>query len=133
MKPNTLQLRVIRAFKSTLEDMEEKRSCHSMHSVRSTRSYLSRPASDISYIEDEEKQFMAAHAGGGVDLGVHMGGAAAVAHLTDQDEEELETVKGEVLEALVVLNMVQNELSHVAAFSEQVCGMTPNPTLTTIP
>ena len=55
MKPNTLQLRVIRAFKSTLEDMEEKRSCHSMHSVRSTRSFLSRPASDISYIEDEEK------------------------------------------------------------------------------
>ena len=55
MKRNTLQLRVIRAFKSTLEDMEEKRSCHSMHSVRSSRSYLSRPASDISYIEDEEK------------------------------------------------------------------------------
>lgn len=26
-----------------------------MHSVRSTRSYLSRPTSDISYIEDEEK------------------------------------------------------------------------------
>ena len=48
-------MRVIRAFKSTLEDMEEKRSCHSMHSVRSTRSYLSRPTSDISYIEDEEK------------------------------------------------------------------------------
>merc|ERR1719322_677007 len=37
------QLRVIRAFKSTLEDMEEKRSCHSLHSVRSTRSFLSRP------------------------------------------------------------------------------------------
>merc|ERR1719340_281954 len=49
------QLRVIRAFKSTLEDMEEKRSCHSLHSVRSTRSFLTRPASDISYIEDEEK------------------------------------------------------------------------------
>jgi len=49
------QLRVIRAFKSTLEDMEEKRSCHSMHSVRSTRSYLTRPTSDISYIDDEEK------------------------------------------------------------------------------
>merc|ERR1712142_1142302 len=51
----TLQLRVIRAFKSTLEDMEEKRSCHSMHSVRSTRSYLTRPTSDISYIDDDEK------------------------------------------------------------------------------
>jgi len=49
------QLRVIRAFKSTLEDMEEKRSCHSMHSVRSTRSYLARPTSDISYIDDDEK------------------------------------------------------------------------------
>ena len=51
----TFQLRVIRAFKSTLEDMEEKRSCHSMHSVRSTRSYLTRPTSDISYIDDDEK------------------------------------------------------------------------------
>merc|ERR1719410_525108 len=51
------QLRVIRAFKSTLEDMEEKRSCHSMHSVRSTRSYLSRPTSDISYIEDAEDKW----------------------------------------------------------------------------
>ena len=50
-----LQLRVIRAFKSTLEDMEEKRSCHSMHSLRSTRSYLTRPTSDISYIDDEDR------------------------------------------------------------------------------
>merc|ERR1719416_327478 len=33
------QLRVIRAFKSTLEDMEDKRSCHSMHSLRSARSH----------------------------------------------------------------------------------------------
>jgi len=49
------QLRVIRAFKSTLEDMEEKRSCHSMHSLRSTRSYLTRPTSDISYIDDEDR------------------------------------------------------------------------------
>jgi len=49
------QLRGIRAFKSTLEDMEEKRSCHSMHSVRSTRSYLTRPTSDISYIDDDDK------------------------------------------------------------------------------
>ena len=51
----TFQLRVIRAFKSTLEDMEEKRSCHSMHSLRSTRSYLTRPTSDISYIDDEDR------------------------------------------------------------------------------
>jgi len=49
------QLRVIRAFKSTLEDMEEKRSCHSMHSLRSTRSHLTRPTSDISYIDDEDR------------------------------------------------------------------------------
>ena len=36
--------------------MEDVRSCHSMHSVRSTRSYLaSRPTSDISFIDDEEK------------------------------------------------------------------------------
>ena len=39
--------------------MEEKRSCHSLHSVRSTRSFLSRPTSDISFIEDEEKAKMA--------------------------------------------------------------------------
>lgn len=45
-----LQLRVIRAFRSTLEDMEEKRSVHSM---RSTRSYLNRPMSDISYVDEE--------------------------------------------------------------------------------
>jgi len=51
------QLRVIRAFKSTLEDMEEKRSCHSLHSVRSTRSFLTRPTSDISYIEDAEDKW----------------------------------------------------------------------------
>jgi len=50
------QLRVIRAFKSSLEEMEDARSCHSMHSIRSTRSYLAaRPASDISFIDDEEK------------------------------------------------------------------------------
>ncbi|GAB0092104.1 Calcium-transporting ATPase [Sergentomyia squamirostris] len=32
------QLRVIRAFKSTLEDLEERRSVHSLHSLRSSRS-----------------------------------------------------------------------------------------------
>jgi len=47
------QLRVIRAFKSTLEDMEDKRSCHSMHSLRSARSHNARPMSDISYIDEE--------------------------------------------------------------------------------
>lgn len=44
------QLRVIRAFRSTLEDMEEKRS---VHSLRSTRSYLNRPMSDISYVDED--------------------------------------------------------------------------------
>ena len=32
-----LQLRVIRAFKSTLEDLEDKRSIHSLRSLRNTR------------------------------------------------------------------------------------------------
>ena len=32
------QLRVVRAFKSTLEDIEEKRSLHSFHSLHSLRS-----------------------------------------------------------------------------------------------
>uniref|UniRef100_U5EU54 Calcium-transporting ATPase n=1 Tax=Corethrella appendiculata TaxID=1370023 RepID=U5EU54_9DIPT len=35
------QLRVIRAFKSTLEDLEERRSIHSLHSLRSSRSHPS--------------------------------------------------------------------------------------------
>ncbi|KAK4018212.1 hypothetical protein OUZ56_000280 [Daphnia magna] len=48
------QLRVIRAFKSTLEDLEEKRSEHSMHSLRSSRSQSGlRPLSDITYIDDD--------------------------------------------------------------------------------
>jgi hypothetical protein len=51
-------LRVIRAFKSTLEDMEEKRSVHSLHSLQSLRSSRShpgmgRPLSDISYIDED--------------------------------------------------------------------------------
>ena len=33
------QLRVVRAFKSTLEDLEEKRSVHSFHSLHSSRSH----------------------------------------------------------------------------------------------
>ncbi|XP_013789247.1 plasma membrane calcium-transporting ATPase 1-like, partial [Limulus polyphemus] len=53
------QLRVVRAFKSTLEDMEEKRSVHSLHSLHSLRSSRShpgtRPLSDISYIDEEMK------------------------------------------------------------------------------
>ncbi|GLG98877.1 Calcium-transporting ATPase sarcoplasmic/endoplasmic reticulum type [Gryllus bimaculatus] len=51
------QLRVIRAFKSTLEDLEERRSVHSLHSLHSLRSSRShtgpRPLSDISYIDED--------------------------------------------------------------------------------
>jgi hypothetical protein len=53
-----LQLRVIRAFKSTLEDLEERRSVHSLHSLHSLRSSRShpgpRPLSDISYIDADD-------------------------------------------------------------------------------
>lgn len=55
-----LQLRVIRAFKSTLEDLEERRSIHSLHSLHSLRSSRShtgpwppRPLSDITYIDED--------------------------------------------------------------------------------
>ncbi len=48
------QLRVVRAFKSTLEDMEERRSVHSLHSLRTSRSHPGpRPLSDISFIDEE--------------------------------------------------------------------------------
>lgn len=51
------QLRVVRAFKSTLEDMEERRSVHSLHSLRTSRSHPGpRPLSDISYIDEEVNQ-----------------------------------------------------------------------------
>ena len=47
---STFQLRVVRAFKSTLEEVEEKRSVqsvHSFHSLRSSRSHQGhRPLSD---------------------------------------------------------------------------------------
>ncbi|XP_026297897.1 plasma membrane calcium-transporting ATPase 2 isoform X2 [Apis mellifera] len=51
------QLRVIRAFKSTLEDLEERRSVHSLHSLHSMRSSRShtgpRPLSDFTYIDED--------------------------------------------------------------------------------
>lgn len=34
-----VQLRVVRAFKSILEDLEEKRSTHSIHCLRTSRSH----------------------------------------------------------------------------------------------
>ncbi|KAH0949096.1 hypothetical protein HN011_006226 [Eciton burchellii] len=50
-------LRVIRAFKSTLEDLEERRSVHSLHSLHSMRSSRShtgpRPLSDFTYIDED--------------------------------------------------------------------------------
>ncbi|XP_040357807.1 plasma membrane calcium-transporting ATPase 2 isoform X2 [Ixodes scapularis] len=54
------QLRVVRAFKSTLEDVEDKRSVHSVHSLHSLRSSRShpggtRPLSDISFIDEDGK------------------------------------------------------------------------------
>ncbi|XP_065297276.1 plasma membrane calcium-transporting ATPase 2 isoform X4 [Dermacentor albipictus] len=51
------QLRVVKAFKSTLEDMEDQRSIHSLHSLHSSRSHPggARPLSDISFIDEDAK------------------------------------------------------------------------------
>lgn len=51
------QLRVVKAFKSTLEDMEDQRSIHSLHSLHSSRSHPggTRPMSDISFIDEDAK------------------------------------------------------------------------------
>ncbi|KAI5699891.1 hypothetical protein M8J76_013008 [Diaphorina citri] len=46
-----LQLRVIRAFKSTLEDLEERRSVHSLRSSRSNQGC--KPFSDMSFIDED--------------------------------------------------------------------------------
>ena len=52
-----MQLRVVRAFKSTLEDMEERRSVHSLQALRTSRSHPGpRPLSDISYIDEEARE-----------------------------------------------------------------------------
>lgn len=51
--PCVLQMRVINAFKSTLEDLQERRSVRSLHSLRSSRS--SHPLSDIKYIDEDPK------------------------------------------------------------------------------
>ncbi|XP_028966499.1 plasma membrane calcium-transporting ATPase 2 [Galendromus occidentalis] len=48
------QLRVVRAFKSTLEDMEDKRSVHSVHSLHSIRSSRSHPK-QLSSIADQDE------------------------------------------------------------------------------
>lgn len=53
------QLRVVRAFKSTLEDLEEKRSIHSFHSLHSLRTSRShqgpRPISEEGTIYNYDK------------------------------------------------------------------------------
>lgn len=51
--PCVFQMRVINAFKSTLEDLQERRSVRSLHSLRSSRS--SHPLSDIKYIDEDPK------------------------------------------------------------------------------
>ncbi|KAL0268066.1 UNVERIFIED_CONTAM: hypothetical protein PYX00_010146 [Menopon gallinae] len=53
------QLRVIRAFKSTLEDLEERRSVHSLHSLhslRSSRAQAGRHHADITYIDEDPQK-----------------------------------------------------------------------------
>lgn len=45
-----MQLRVVRAFKSTLEDLEERLSAHSAAGLRSR---LRAPPPDMAYIDDE--------------------------------------------------------------------------------
>ncbi|XP_064632110.1 plasma membrane calcium-transporting ATPase 2-like isoform X3 [Lineus longissimus] len=60
------QLRVVRAFKSTLEDLEEKRSVHSfhsLHSLRSSRSQSHKPLSDELYPMDYTKSASSDHNG----------------------------------------------------------------------
>ncbi|XP_014670937.1 PREDICTED: plasma membrane calcium-transporting ATPase 2-like [Priapulus caudatus] len=51
------QLRVVRAFRSTLEEVEDGRSIHSLHSMHSLRSSRShhRPLSEIQFIDDPLK------------------------------------------------------------------------------
>ena len=64
-----LQLRVVRAFKSTLEDLEEKRSIrsfHSVHSLRSSRSHQGhRPLSEELFGNPDIPNLTTSHVGGG--------------------------------------------------------------------
>lgn len=61
-----IQLRVVRAFKSTLEDLEEKRSNHSLHCLRTSRSHpvmsqTNRQLSEAAYIDDVDNRASAHH------------------------------------------------------------------------
>lgn len=81
-------MRVIRAFKSTLEDLEDRRSCHSLHSLRNSRSQQSaRPMSDVSsYDEDSAtKSPSSSHAGRRCDI------CSGNAHLVTPVEESSPT------------------------------------------
>ncbi|XP_058829245.1 plasma membrane calcium-transporting ATPase 1 isoform X2 [Topomyia yanbarensis] len=60
------QLRVVRAFRSTLEDLEERRSIHSLHSLRSSRSHpggsniptgrlIGTNVGDLKYIDEDQR------------------------------------------------------------------------------
>lgn len=56
-----IQLRVVRAFKSILEDLEEKRSTHSIHCLRTSRSHpvmsqTSRQLSEAAYINEADNK-----------------------------------------------------------------------------
>lgn len=53
-----LQLRVVRAFKSTLEDLEERLSAHSAAGLRSR---LRAAPSDIAYIDADDVPAHPAH------------------------------------------------------------------------
>lgn len=64
------QLRAVRAFKSTLDEMEERRSIHSLHSLRTSRSHPGpRPLYDISYIDEEGGGGTGGGGGGGGGFG----------------------------------------------------------------
>lgn len=56
--PLQSKLRVVRAFRSTLEDLEEKRSTHSIHCLRTSRSHpvmsqANRQSTEAAYIDDD--------------------------------------------------------------------------------
>ena len=73
-----------------------------MHSLRSTRSYLTRPTSDISYIDDEDK---ARKGGGGTATNGHYirgaapTAAAAAAHGMNQQQNYAKSSGQQVVEA----------------------------------
>lgn len=57
---NSMQLRVARAFRSILEDLEDKRSTHSINCIKSSRSHpvmsasVNRQSSEAVYIDEDK-------------------------------------------------------------------------------